>query len=466
MFDFSGHPLSSINVFKYVGTGASAPLAVAKVETAEVTVNLGEKISLPEKLKVTYNDNSTSSETVTWDEADVAKVEAGEVGTYTVKGTVSVLDTVVNVTCKVTINPKNLVVNPSFEDSDRSMWVITYPDGYDESAGFTKDDPLTGSYSLHFWSSSDIDFTVSQEIKGIESGVYKLTANIQGGDAETQDMSLTITVGDKTYTAPMSVSGWKNWDTPVIEDIEINAGDEVVISAHVSASAGAWGTLDDFVLYKTGDLGQEETPSEPETPSEEETPSETETPSSTTTETTTTSTTTSTTTTQPSKQETPKSDDMVITMQPTEDVNNSGLVNIGLSAQNAVLKEELVSQFYGQDKCMMVHLGNGIGFSIEPDAIDKSLVNVNLSASLNKLEQFAVGFDSFHMQPIKESRLAHKAGIHLNLGVEYEGSVAYIFIKDMELEQYKLADIRIVNEIGNVAISTDEFTDIMVLIAK
>ena len=68
MFDFTGHPLASLNVFKYVGTGAKAALAVDSVDNTELTVNLGEKIELPQKTTVHFNDNTTSERTVTWNQ--------------------------------------------------------------------------------------------------------------------------------------------------------------------------------------------------------------------------------------------------------------------------------------------------------------------------------------------------------------------------------------------------------------
>ena len=207
MFDFTGHPLASLNVFKYVGTGAKAALAVDSVDNTELTVNLGEKIELPQKTTVHFNDNTISERTVTWNQEQIkALAEAGS-GTYKVNGTVEVLEQTYNVTCKVVIKAKNYVNNYSFEDSDRSMWEI---EDTNSAADYQKNasDALTGDYALHFWSAKDIEFTVSQTISGLEAGEYAFSANIQGGDASTQDMYIFVTIGNKTYKQSMSVSGW------------------------------------------------------------------------------------------------------------------------------------------------------------------------------------------------------------------------------------------------------------------
>jgi hypothetical protein len=70
------------------------------------------------------------------------------------------------------------------------------------------------------------------------------------------------------------------------------------------------------------------------------------------------------------------------------------------------------------------------------------------------------------MQPVRESELPHSIGFNMNLGSQYYGEAAYIFVKDMTTGLYDNKGITTVNEIGNIGFATDEFTDVMVLIAK
>lgn len=49
MFDFTGHPLPSLNVFKYLKDGHDVPLAVDYVSDVSVTCNAGSAIELPEQ---------------------------------------------------------------------------------------------------------------------------------------------------------------------------------------------------------------------------------------------------------------------------------------------------------------------------------------------------------------------------------------------------------------------------------
>ena len=499
MFDFAGHPLASLNVFKYVGTGAKASLAVDSVDNAELTVNLGEKIELPQKTIVHFNDNTTSERTVTWNQEQIkALAEAGS-GTYKVNGTVEVLEQTYNVTCKVVIKAKNYVNNYSFEDSDRSMWEI---EDTNSAADYQKNasDALTGDYALHFWSAKDIEFTVSQTISGLEAGEYAFSANIQGGDASTQDMYIFVTIGNKTYKQSMSVSGWCEWDTPEITGITVRDGQDVTVGAYVSACAKAWGTLDDFVLSRTGDIEEPETEEtesteepetketesteEPETketestekPDTEETENSKEQESSTTESTSQdnssldssnsdnnnsagqeSSTTTSGSNVQSQPQNVPLAE------QVTE--NGIAYADVLMQAESARLKLEVLQKYRGRNIYLMTHLGNGVGYSISMADTDIS-EELDLSSTLSEVKDFEEGFTTYQLTALHSVKLPYAIGIHMNLGTEYTGCAAYIFTKDSTTGIYTLNSTTIVNEIGNVMLYNNQITDVMVLIQR
>ena len=471
MFDFTGHPLASLNVFKYVGTGAKAALAVDSVDNTELTVNLGEKIELPQKTTVHFNDNTTSERTVTWNQEQIkALAEAGS-GTYKVNGTVEVLEQTYNVTCKVVIKAKNYVNNYSFEDSDRSMWEI---EDTNSAADYQKNasDALTGDYALHFWSAKDIEFTVSQTISGLEAGEYAFSANIQGGDASTQDMYIFVTIGNKTYKQSMSVSGWCEWDTPEITGITVKDGQDVTVGAYVSACAKAWGTLDDFVLSRTGDIEEPETEEtesteEPETketesteePETKETES-TEEPETEETETSKeqeSSTTTSGNTIQILPQNVPLAE------QVTE--NGIAYADVLMQAESARLRLEVLQKYRGRNIYLMAHLGNGVGYSISMADTDIS-EELDLSSEMSEVNDFAEGFTTYQLTALHSVKLPYAIGIHMNLGTEYTGCAAYIFTKDSTTGTYILNSTTIVNEIGNVMLYNNQITDVMVLIQR
>lgn len=253
LFDFNGRPLPSLNVFKYLETGAAAPVKIDDVKDLTISVVAGDAIVLPETVKVTYNDRSEGSASVTWDDEALQQAINSGAGSYVIKGELEGGQTV---NANLQISPENFVKNPGFESSDRSMWNITYRNGSLAHTSYQNkaSDAKSGNYSLHFYSASAVDFQAEQTITGLEPGYYKLSAFVQGGDAHNSDMYIYAETTDQRYTMNTSVNGWANWSQPEIEGILVEDG-TVTIGGSVKADGGAWGSLDDFSLYQVQETG-------------------------------------------------------------------------------------------------------------------------------------------------------------------------------------------------------------------
>lgn len=248
LFDFSGHPLSSLNVFKYVRTGAVAPLKVDEIKEVSVSINEGEDLVLPSSIMATYNDGTQKNVAVNWDQQMVQQALKGGAGQYDITGTVQggmIAKMMLN------IHPRNLVANSSFEEEDRTKWNITYDPGTLPHTDFQwkTSDAKTGNYSLHFYSDQRVGFNVEQTITNIESGYYDLSMFLQGGNPGVSEMYLYAIVDGKEYKEMTEVNGWLNWSNPKLSHIPVANG-KITIGARIKADAGAWGTLDDFELYK------------------------------------------------------------------------------------------------------------------------------------------------------------------------------------------------------------------------
>ena len=127
MFDFEGHPLASLNVFKYLKYGAVAPLAIDSIPEVHVSCDVGGEVKLPETIDVIYNDRSANAQVaVTWDETQLAAIDTKNGGTYEIDG---LLEDGTETTCYVEVKMINHVQNPSFEDADTSMWKVAYEGG-------------------------------------------------------------------------------------------------------------------------------------------------------------------------------------------------------------------------------------------------------------------------------------------------------------------------------------------------
>ena len=253
-FDFTGHPLPSLNVFRYLKDGHTVPLAVDFIPQTTVSRDVGEALTLPETVEVVYNDRSANTQVpVSWDASQVAAIDTKKAGTYTVDGTLS---DGTAVTADVDVEMVNYVKNPGFEEVDRSMWEIFYagendPTDYQEKA----DDAHDGDFSLHFWSDSDMDFSICQTLTDLPAGTYQLFAFAQGGDMEsTSDLELYAVInGEEIGSDAFMLTTWTDWKQPKVDNIRIGDGDTLTIGVRMKCNANSWGTIDDFTLNRISD---------------------------------------------------------------------------------------------------------------------------------------------------------------------------------------------------------------------
>ena len=264
LFDFTGKPLASLNVFKYVHTGAVCPdKLLDAVINPSIEAATGHTPSLPEKVNVVYNNGDKEWLDVKWEQAGIdAITAANKPGTYKVNGTVSYTseDNVISsldVTCTVVVLPENLLKNGGFEDN-YSEWVNSWSvtgNGV-KSDGLDKD-IRTGKQALHFWSDTEQEFTVSQSVKVEKAGKYTAYMYVQGGDGqESEEIQFTL-ANDNTKNSnkvQTHLQGWKNWQQPKTEEIEASAGDTLTVTISVKGPAGMWGSIDDVFLYKSSDI--------------------------------------------------------------------------------------------------------------------------------------------------------------------------------------------------------------------
>ena len=92
--------------------------------------------------------------------------------------------------------------------------------------------------------------------------------------------------------------------------------------------------------------------------------------------------------------------------------------------------------------------------------------DIDLSATMQVIERFAAGFDSFRVEPRKSTVLGQQMGIHLNVGAQYAGKMAFIFQKNLTSGKYELYTAMLVNEIGNVAVTTNVLSNLYILIQQ
>lgn len=263
LFDYEGHPLDSLKVFKYLHCGTLVELAVESILPVELSVPLDGEVVMPQTVCVVYNDRSVAEIPIQWDEAKLSGIDTSAAGEYEVNGdfgtlTDSALSPAVieyleqeQVTAKISVNQKNMVANSSFEEEDTSMWVITEKSGGMTDFQNKEADAKSGVMALHFYSTGEVSFTAEQTITGLTPGTYEFGLYIQGGDAgDSPDMYIYADNGTERLEQETGVAGWCNWQNPEISGITVGEDGTLTIGASVSCAAKGWGTLDDFYLYQ------------------------------------------------------------------------------------------------------------------------------------------------------------------------------------------------------------------------
>lgn len=255
LFDPNGIPLESLNTYKWLKYGTNAKPAIDMVNATSVTCNIGAKLTLPETVDVVYNNRALNAAMpVEWYEEQVKNIDTNVAGTYEIWGAISTGDDPVEACCTVKVERMNYIMNPSFEEEDTSMWTVTY-EGSQNPTDYQQKEPdaHTGEYSFHFWSESDMDFSIEQELTDLEPGTYELKAYFQGGDIDNSaDMELyVITNGDEfsAMTDAFTAQGYANWQEPTISGIKVT-DNTLTIGLRIKCNAKGWGTIDDFTLNK------------------------------------------------------------------------------------------------------------------------------------------------------------------------------------------------------------------------
>ena len=248
MFDFDGNPLESLNVFKYMTTGTTGyKNDIFIVPDLTVDAQYKTELVLPETAHVTFVDGTEGDLTVTWDADSVAKVDMSNLGgKYAVSGVVSNEEFSAKIFCAVSVVKDNLLQNPSFEGGNTGYDLSGWPgDGINNK---NPGDTVTGTWNLHFWSSSAIQNAVASQTLTLQPGNYRFTISGQGGDQGENDLYTFEEMGGSRLTESFELTGYLDWKTPTI-DFTVESECQVTLGVSVTAGAGAWGTFDDWTLY-------------------------------------------------------------------------------------------------------------------------------------------------------------------------------------------------------------------------
>lgn len=250
LFDAKGHPLESLNVFKYVKYGASAPLKVLAIKPVKLEYPLGQRIELPSKVDAVFNDSDATEQVeVDWNSRGLDGIDVNQPGKYYIKGETK------NgwpIEAEIKLISVNYLLNPSFEEADVNMWQVEYEGENDPTDIQNKaSDAYSGDRAFHFWNAKQVDFKVFQVITDIPEGNYSADCYIQGGDmGASENVCFYVLINGEEYAhEEVKLTGWVDWKNPSITDIPVKPTDEITVGMKITGDGGGWGTIDDWEFY-------------------------------------------------------------------------------------------------------------------------------------------------------------------------------------------------------------------------
>ena len=250
LFDHNGNPHDSLNVFKYVDTGAITSVRPDVIQTSSVTFEAGETVSLPTTVTAVNNDGTTTQVAVTWNAAQVAAIRG--FGSFTIQGTAAGMEAI----CNVEVLPVNLLVNGGFEAGlgEGNGWTIDYGTSNSSLLKIDSQDVKRGNNALKFdaWSETISGITLTQTVSNLPAGTYACYLNVEGaGETDSYTISITGSSGSETKTDTASLLGWMCWDMAQVDGLSVEEGGSVTVTIGIKTTAlETWGTIDDVYLYR------------------------------------------------------------------------------------------------------------------------------------------------------------------------------------------------------------------------
>lgn len=139
------------------------------------------------------------------------------------------------------------ITNPSFETNSTNGW--TTGNGHVVHIGNRSNDGnfvwravgLDGTYVLDSWKAGDVGEGISQQLSGLPTGYYKLTAKV----ATDPGKHVTVFAGNQTVTTGANECGKYYMEKVTIDNIHVIDG-----RLKIGVQDGDWYKVDDFKLYK------------------------------------------------------------------------------------------------------------------------------------------------------------------------------------------------------------------------
>lgn len=157
-----------------------------------------------------------------------------------------------------------------------------------------------------------------------------------------------------------------------------------------------------------------------------------------------------------------KEEKVALTMVP-KFIETTDAYQIPLLGTDGKISVKEMLQLNRRAKTMEAYLSNTMAITMDMEQLTAKVADMDLGVYQTRELNYGQGFESVTVVPRTETVLGVKVSIHINVGKEHAGKTAYVFAKSLQTNEFECVQTAVINEIGNVAYTTDEYRTLVVL---
>lgn len=137
--------------------------------------------------------------------------------------------------------------------------------------------------------------------------------------------------------------------------------------------------------------------------------------------------------------------------------------DISLYGTDGILTAADLLKLKHRSMILNAFLSDRMAVTINPANMIQAMADLDLSMERDTTISYGQGFASVTYIPKKQAKLGYDVTIHLGIGAEHAGKTAYLFAKDLTTGELVCKQTTVINQIGNIAYTTDEYSFMVVL---
>jgi hypothetical protein len=131
-----------------------------------------------------------------------------------------------------------------------------------------------------------------------------------------------------------------------------------------------------------------------------------------------------------------------------------------------ILRASLLNKFYGQNTLLAAIMQSNFGLMIDMSQVPVVQTDLEITYNVSTMSELAPEFNTVMIKANNSGELGFDGIFNFTVGDDCIGKTAYVYRLNDTATGYDLIETTVVNIIGNVAFTSDKFTDFVVFVEK